>query len=130
LIEAGELDTPATETLLRGWLQPMLDAGMDELVLGCTHYPFVMPLIRRIVGDQVEVIDPTPAVARQVQRILEQRQELNMDQQYGQLIYQTSGNAEIFGKTLKHLTGITAPIQTLKWDHNESQLHLSGSFVA
>lgn len=70
LIEAGELDAPATEQLLRRCLSPMLAAGVDTLVLGCTHYPFVLPLIRRIAGRDVAIIDPAPAVARQVQRLL------------------------------------------------------------
>ncbi len=72
-IEAGELDTPATEHMLRGWLEPMLAQGMDQLVLACTHYPLVRPLIERICGPDVDVIDPAPAVARQVKRTLEER---------------------------------------------------------
>lgn len=72
-IEAGELDTPSTEAMLRGWLEPMLAEGMDELVLACTHYPLVRPLIERICGPEVEVIDPAPAVARQVKRLLQER---------------------------------------------------------
>ena len=69
-IEAGDLDTPGTERMLRDWLEPMLAQGMDELVLACTHYPLVRPLIERICGSGVEVIDPAPAVARQVKRVL------------------------------------------------------------
>jgi len=72
-IEAGELDTPRTEQMLRGWLEPMLARGIDALVLGCTHYPIVRPLIERIVGDGVRVIDPAPAVARQVARVLKEK---------------------------------------------------------
>ena len=70
-IEAGEFDTPATEAMLRGWLEPMLDRNIDALVLACTHYPIVRPLIERIVGPGVRVIDPAPAVARQVERLLD-----------------------------------------------------------
>ncbi|MBL0045144.1 MAG: glutamate racemase [Flavobacteriales bacterium] len=72
-IEAGELDSPGTERMLRRWLEPMLAEGMDELVLACTHYPLVRPLIERICGPEVEVIDPAPAVARQVMRLLHER---------------------------------------------------------
>lgn len=72
-IEAGELDTPGTERMLRAWLEPMVGRGMDELVLACTHYPLVRPLIERICGAGVEVIDPAPAVARQVRRVLEEK---------------------------------------------------------
>jgi len=52
-------------------LQPMCEQGIDTIVLGCTHYPFVIPLIQDIVGPEVRVIDPAPAVARQVRRIVE-----------------------------------------------------------
>ena len=51
-IEAGDLDTPGTEAMLRGWLEPMLDEGIDALVLGCTHYPYVRPVIERICGPR------------------------------------------------------------------------------
>jgi glutamate racemase len=70
LIEAGQLDTPESEALLVRVLEPMLAAGADTLVLGCTHYPFVEPLIRRLAGPQVTIIDPAPAVVRQVGRVL------------------------------------------------------------
>lgn len=69
-IEAGDLQSPRTEQMLRGWLEPMLDRGIDALALACTHYPFVSPLIERICGPRVRVIDPAPAIARQVERLL------------------------------------------------------------
>ena len=69
-IEAGDLDGPATEALVRGFLQPSLEAGADTLVLACTHYAFVRPLIERLAGPDVRVIDPAPAVARQVERLV------------------------------------------------------------
>jgi glutamate racemase len=121
-IEAGELNTPKTEQMLRGWLQPMLDAGIDELVLGCTHYPFVMPLLQRIVGADVEVIDPAPAVARQVERVLEQHQMYSSSSRLGSLHYYTTGNREVFGKTLLRLTGERAEVQMLNWDQQEQRL--------
>jgi glutamate racemase len=69
-VEAGQADTPETEALLRIYLQPMLDAGVDQIALGCTHYPLLLPAIRRIVPEGVAVIDPAAAVARQVERVL------------------------------------------------------------
>ena len=69
-IEAGDLDGPATEALVRGFLQPSLESGADTLVLACTHYAFVRPLIERLAGPEVQVIDPAPAVARQVERLV------------------------------------------------------------
>jgi glutamate racemase len=72
LVEAGELDTPAARAAVEGYLAPLVAAGIDELVLGCTHYPFLRPLIEEAVGPHVEVIDPAGAVARQTERVLAQ----------------------------------------------------------
>ena len=73
LVENGILDGPEAESVVRSSLQPLLEAGADTIVLGCTHYPFLLPLIQRIAGPGVQVIDPAPAVARQTVRVLEQR---------------------------------------------------------
>lgn len=70
LVEQGKLYSDETRQLLHTYLDPMLEAGVDQVVLGCTHYPFLSPLIEEIVGPDVTVIDPAPAVAKQVQRIL------------------------------------------------------------
>jgi len=70
-VEAGAFDTPTTSQLLQSYLTPLLEAGIDSLVLGCTHFSFLTPAITRIVGPQVRIIDPAPAVARQVSRVLQ-----------------------------------------------------------
>ncbi|MBI9049766.1 MAG: glutamate racemase [Anaerolineaceae bacterium] len=70
-IESGDLQGQKTRKILLDALNPMLDAGIDTVVLGCTHYPFVIPLIQEIVGDQVRVINPAEAVARQAKRLVE-----------------------------------------------------------
>ncbi|GAB4546871.1 MAG: glutamate racemase [Anaerolineales bacterium] len=72
-IEKGEVNSSATRAILLDALTPMLKENIDTVVLGCTHYPFVIPLIKEIVGADVRVIDPAPAVARQVARLLEAR---------------------------------------------------------
>jgi glutamate racemase len=72
-IEAGDLVGSKTKQILAKALLPMLARGADTVVLGCTHYPFVIPLIQDLAGPEVRVIDPAPAVARQVRRVLEQR---------------------------------------------------------
>jgi glutamate racemase len=80
-VEAGHVDTPETAALLQQYLEPMLAAGVDQIALGCTHYPLLMPLIEQIVRGRAAVIDPAEAVARQVQRILrEQKLEAPADQ--------------------------------------------------
>jgi glutamate racemase len=70
-IEAGKVETVRTRAILEDALHPMLAEGIDTVVLGCTHYPFVIPLIEQIVGPGVRVIDPAPAVARQARRLLQ-----------------------------------------------------------
>ena len=72
-IEAGELDSEATRALLSGFVQPLLAEGCDTLILGCTHYPFLKPLLRTLVPESVSLIDTGAAVARQLQRLLDER---------------------------------------------------------
>jgi glutamate racemase len=71
-VERCDVSSPELLALLRGYLQPMLDAGADTLVLGCTHYPFLDTAIRAIVGDRMALIDTSVAIARQLERVLAQ----------------------------------------------------------
>ncbi len=98
LIEDGQLNTLQTTDLLQSALIPMLDAGVDTLVLGCTHYPFVAPLIQRIVGDDVVLIDPAPAVARQVARRLAEMAEPLAGILNGKITMITTGEPERFNE--------------------------------
>jgi glutamate racemase len=75
-IENGQTEAAATEQLLRKILHPMLQAGADTFVLGCTHYPFVRPLISRLIPQGSIIIDPAPAVARQLIRRLSEAELL------------------------------------------------------
>lgn len=72
-IERGELDTAATKALITQYCQPLLDAGADTIVLGCTHYPFVRDLIQIVVGSEVAVIDTGAAVAKHLQNTLQKQ---------------------------------------------------------
>ncbi len=67
-VERGELDSPQTRELIERYTAPLLARGADTLILGCTHYPFLAPLIRAVVGDNIALIDTGAAVARQLQR--------------------------------------------------------------
>ena len=69
-IERGSIDDHATETLVRGFVEPLLDAGADTIVLGCTHYPFVAHIVQRIAGPHATVIENGTAVARELARQL------------------------------------------------------------
>ncbi|HTN93774.1 MAG TPA: glutamate racemase [Gallionella sp.] len=69
-VEAGDLSSDKTGALLRQYVLPLLEQGVDTLVLGCTHYPFLAPLIRELVGPMVAIIDPSAAIARELRRRL------------------------------------------------------------
>ena len=93
-VEQGELESPLTRAILESALEPMLAAGVDTIVLGCTHYPFVIPLIQTLTGPDVLTIDPAPAIARQTQRLLTEHGWLNQQEQHGELELFTSGEPE------------------------------------
>lgn len=106
-IEAGDTGSPQLEGLMRDWLAPMLKAGADTIVLACTHYPFVLPLIRTVAGPGVNVLDPSPAVARQVARVLNEK-NLKAPEQVPEYQFFTTGNVSAMRASLKHLAGIEA----------------------
>ena len=70
LVENMDLESPHAEDLVRRSLCPLLDEGADTIVLGCTHYPFLLPLMQRIAPEGITFIDPAPAVARRLQDVL------------------------------------------------------------
>lgn len=112
-IERGNLTGVETRRILEDALHPMLEKNIDTVVLGCTHYPFVIPLIERIVGENVRVIDPAPAVAKQVKRLLEAGEMVNG--QGGKIRIVTSGEAESVRSSLQILLGMTAEVETIRW---------------
>ena len=69
----GEVELADLEPVVRRRIEPLLRAGCDKIVLGCTHFPHLKPLIEKVCGDRAEVLDPAPAVARQAKRILAER---------------------------------------------------------
>lgn len=120
-IEGGDLDSPKTEALLRTCLCPILEAGADTLVLGCTHYPFVTEAIRRIVGPAVRILEPSDAVAAQAARILEREGLRRMNSRQGTAQFATSGPPSQFAVALETLLGLQAPVTQVVW----RQGHLS-----
>lgn len=71
LIEAGEINSPEMNLLLESYLQPMIAADIDYLVLGCSHYPYLIPQIKKILPEHIHIIDSGAAVAKQTQKMLE-----------------------------------------------------------
>lgn len=71
LVEEGRLSGTEAEDVVKASLGPLLSAGADIIVLGCTHYPFLLPVLQKVAGPDIRFIDPAPAVARQLVHVLE-----------------------------------------------------------
>jgi len=114
-IEQGNLSGDETRTILESALRPMLEKNIDTVVLGCTHYPFVIPLIQEIVGDKVRVIDPAPSVAKQAQRLLEVGGIMNESKSKGKIRLFTSGDPEVLKSQLPSLLGESGDVKRVEW---------------
>lgn len=118
-IESGQLDAPGTRAILEGALRPMLAQGIDTVVLGCTHYPFVIPLIQEVAGPEVRVIDPAPAIARQVGRVLAASGLQRKGREtLGEVRYLTSGDPVRLAVLLTDLTGMAGEVSRVLWSGN------------
>lgn len=106
-IEAGRLDTPDTLALLDRFLAPIRSGGADTIVLACTHYPFVIDAIRSLAPG-IDVIDPAPATARQVQRVLSEGGLSADHRRTGQHQFITSGDLAAYRSVLLALVNIEA----------------------
>ena len=115
-IDAGSLDTPKVHSILEAALKPMLVEGIDTVVLGCTHFPFVIPMIKDIVGPEVRVIDPSLAIARQVERLLVANNLRSDDPNPGQVRNLTTGDPAQLAGLLPRLIGSPAVVSKLNWD--------------
>jgi glutamate racemase len=114
-IEHGDLNGPATRAILEQALFPMMEKDVDTVVMGCTHYPFVIPLIQEIVGEQVQVIDPAPAIARQVRRVLEARDGGHSCEVSAPVTFSTTGDPYQLRKMLLTLLGLEHVVQYAQW---------------
>ena len=113
LIEAGHTEGELIDAALRTHLAPMAAAEIDTLVLGCTHYPFVRSSIERILGDGVHVIDPAPAVARQLSRVLDLGDALASGEG-GETLYVTTGDVAGFARQVAQLLGLDVAPQRIR----------------
>lgn len=131
-IEKGLLEAPETRSILVDALTPMIRQEIDTIVLGCTHYPFVIPLIQSIAGPNVNVIDPAPAVARQVRRLLAANENLASEDRplttsnEGIQLY-TTGKIEKLQTLLPRLLGENLRVQPATWMDEDS--HLSATRI-
>ncbi len=100
LIENGQMNSEETDLLLKEYLHPMLKKNVDHLVLGCTHYSFLIPQIKKITGEKITIIDTGEAIARQTRNILSQENLLNHGNQDPVRYFYTNKNIEILQKIL------------------------------
>ena len=115
-VEAGNLDAPETDAMLRGFLRPIAEANADTVVLACTHYPFVVESIRRIVGPGVNVIDPSPAIARQIGRVLGERGLSAPESRAARRAFVTTGDGDAFRRVLRRLVDVDGPVESAVWE--------------
>jgi len=113
LVEAGALESEKTVALLQEHLTPLLERGVDALVLGCTHYPFLTPAIRKIVGEKVAILDTGDAIAAELKRQLERSSQL-ATKASGQVSFFSSGNIESVEPMISRLWGRSVQVHPLK----------------
>jgi glutamate racemase len=101
LIENGELNSSEMTKLLHSYLDPMIEKDIDYLVLGCSHYPYLIPQIKQILPPRIQIIDSGEAVARQTQKVLKEKIGLNSSKEKGKAIFYTNNNPKVLSEILK-----------------------------
>lgn len=101
LIENGELNSSEMTELLHSYLDPMIEKNIDYLVLGCSHYPYLIPQIKQILPSRIQIIDSGEAVARQTQKVLKEKIGLNTSKEKGKAVFYTNSNPKVLSEILK-----------------------------
>lgn len=113
-VEKGELESDETRAMVKRYLRPIIDKGGDIIVLGCTHYPFLRPLIEEVAGPAVDIIDPATPVARELRRRLTSTGSLNQSNRSGTETFWTTGAVDIVEPIVRQLWGANAVVAGLK----------------
>ncbi len=103
LVEDGQAKSETAKELLKKYVCPMVEQGIDQLVLGCTHYPFLIPSLKSFLPANINIIDPAPAVARQVERVAKQHELLNESKLKPQYDFYSTGNQVILNNLAAEL---------------------------
>lgn len=119
-VEKGDLDGDQTREILETALHPMLARGIDTVVLGCTHYPFLIPVIKQIVGENVRVIDPAPAIAKQVERLLAANGIKGQSKERAQARFFTTGKISFLAQRLNLFLGEDGLVEHAAWQNDHS----------
>lgn len=101
LIESGEIKSPEMTELLESYLQPMIDADIDYLVLGCSHYPYLIPQIKKILPENIHIIDSGEAVAKQTQSLLNKHVGFTSEKENHPIFY-TNTNPRVLNEILEN----------------------------
>lgn len=112
-VERGELDSPATRAFVARYLEPLLARGADTIVLGCTHYPFLAPLIAELAGPRVALIETGAAVARQLERRLHEAAIHARSTAPGCEAFYASGDVELAARVMHRLWPGDTPVEPL-----------------
>ena len=102
LIEKGEMNSKEMDLLLRQYLEPMIEANIDYLVLGCSHYPYLIPQIEKILPKEIKIIDSGEAVARQTKSVLLESGALNQQGHRGKTFFYTNSDPKVLTEILQH----------------------------
>lgn len=121
-IESGDLDSPETRAVLKQSIDPLLDAGIDALVLACTHYPFVQELISELIGPDVLLLDPSEGVARWTAQLLEQRGLSAPPDRRGEISFISTGDVTHLAAMAARLIGETGSTISAQWDGDSIQV--------
>jgi glutamate racemase len=101
LIENGELNSSEMTELLHSYIDPMIEKNIDYLVLGCSHYPYLIPQIKNMLPINIKIIDSGEAVARQTQKVLKEKIGLNSSKEKGKAVFYTNNNPKVLSEILK-----------------------------
>jgi glutamate racemase len=101
LIESGNINSPEMTQLLHSYLTPMIEANIDYLVLGCSHYPYLIPQIKKILPAHIHIIDSGEAVAKQTQNILKEKVGFSSNEKSEALFY-TNSNPKVLSEILEN----------------------------
>ncbi|MFO7918529.1 MAG: glutamate racemase [Anaerolineae bacterium] len=123
-VEDGALDTPYTRSLLRNYIHPLLEAGADTLVMGCTHYAFLIPTIRQLIGEEITLLEPSGAIARRTAQILK-TENTAKEEAAGKITFTTTGDPSRFYRIIKRLLPEASPPRPLRWvdGHIQDDIH-------
>ncbi|WP_281989977.1 glutamate racemase [Aquimarina aggregata] len=113
LIEEGKIKTKEMYTLLYSYIKPMIDKNIDYLVLGCSHYPYLIPILKQMLPQQVKIIDSGEAVAKQTKNILQSNNLLTLNTNPGAHILHTNGSIETLKSIVQTNPEINYDISTL-----------------